>query len=514
MQQYIPFELVYRAPAPGGSQASIDLTAVFSHGGYEKTVRGFYAGDGVYKVRFLPEETGVYTYRVSGVVSDEGQVVCGPSEGHGLVKAEGCHFAFEDGTRYAPFGTTVYALCHQPDELMERTLETLKNAPFNKIRMCVFPKHYNFNQNDPEFYPFERDADGGWDVDRPCFAFWDRFEKICARIARMGIQIDLILFHPYDRWGFSRLGQKNNLVYLDYLLRRLSAWPCFWWSMANEYDLFFDWTADDWYGIERFIHQNDPYGHLLSNHNCFKPYDFSHPDVTHVCLQGINMHQGTALMERFGKPVVFDECCYEGDIDMEWGNISAHEMTNRFWKACAQGAYATHGETFYHEDEILWWAKGGRLYGESPARIAFLREIVESLPGPLEPWLEKSGWVPVDDEGRLDPSLTPEERRRAEKTMMGLERVRATMTETQRADFAWKDAKYAGRCEDLAFIKYFAQQCLSYTTLRLPEDGTYAVELIDAWNMTREVVAEGVSGNVTLKMPGREGMALLARRTA
>ena len=36
----------------------------------------------------------------------------------------------------------------------------------------------------------------------------------------MGIQVDLILFHPYDRWGFAAMSQHDNLVYLDYLLRR------------------------------------------------------------------------------------------------------------------------------------------------------------------------------------------------------------------------------------------------------------------------------------------------------
>ena len=513
MKQYMPFELTYSAPAPKGSQAIVDLRATFVHGGYEKTVWGFYAGGGVYKIRFLPEYTGTYAWRVSGIVTDAGEAVCEPSDGHGPVRAEGCHFTFADGSRYAPFGTTVYALAHQPDDLVERTLATLKGAPFNKIRMCVFPKHYNFNRNDPEFYPFEKDDDGRWDVHRPCFAFWDRFERICGRIAEMGIQIDLILFHPYDRWGFSALGQENNLVYLDYLLRRLSAGPCFWWSMANEYDLFFDWTADDWYRVERFIHDNDPYGHLVSNHNCFKPYDFGHPDITHVCLQGINMHRGAPLMEEYHKPVIFDECCYEGDIDMEWGNISGREMTNRFWKACAQGAYATHGETFINDEEILWWSRGGGLRGESPVRIAFLREIIESLPGPLEPWREKNGWFPVDEEGRVDPALPPEERERVLKRMTALNATRARMTETQRADFSWKDAKYAGRCGDAAFIKYFAQQCPGCTTLRLPETGEYRVELIDTWDMTRKVIAEGVRGDVKLNMPGREGMALLAMRT-
>ena len=37
-------------------------------------------------------------------------------------------------------------------------------------------------------------------------------------------------------------------------------------------------------------------------------------------------------------------------------------------------------------------------------------------------------------------------------------------------------------------------------------------KVIDAWNMTREVVAQNVCGRVQIKLPGREDMAVLALR--
>ena len=82
-----------------------------------------------------------------------------------------------------------------------------------------------------------------------------------------------------------------------------------------------------------------------------------------------------------------DECCYEGNIERGWGNISAQEMVHRFWLGTViGGGYVGHGETYLHPEDILWWAKGGELHGESPARIAFLRAILEdSPPTGLEP---------------------------------------------------------------------------------------------------------------------------------
>jgi hypothetical protein len=38
--------------------------------------------------------------------------------------------------------------------------------PFNKMRMCVFPKHYVFNANEPPRHPFEPLPGCGWDFSR------------------------------------------------------------------------------------------------------------------------------------------------------------------------------------------------------------------------------------------------------------------------------------------------------------------------------------------------------------
>ena len=181
-----------------------------------------------------------------------------------MVRVKDLHFQYEDGTWYRPFGTTVYALMHQDKALIDTTMETLSHAAFNKIRFCLFPKHYDFNHNEPDFYPFEK-TDGKWDVHRPCFAFWEAFEERIRQLAEMGIEGDLILFHPYDRWGFSQFSRQDALVYLEYLLRRFSAFPNLWWSLANEFDLMEKYTGADWDAFARFIVRNDPYRHLLSN---------------------------------------------------------------------------------------------------------------------------------------------------------------------------------------------------------------------------------------------------------
>ena len=510
MRQHEMFELVFSGETRTDHWAQIDLTAEFACGDTVKTVRGFYDGEGRYVVRFLPETAGEWRWKVCGAVNAEGTESCEAADGaHGPVKAVDTHFEYADGAPFYPFGTTVYALAHQEDALVEQTLESLKAAPFNKVRMCVFPKHYDYNHNEPPYYAFEKKADGSWDVNRPCIAFWHRFEKILKRIAEMDIQIDLILFHPYDRWGFSKLPQAENLIYLDYLIRRLAAWPNIWWSLANEYDLCMDAkTLADWEEIEEYVADNDPFRHLLSNHNCMCFWDATRKNITHASLQTKGLSEIPRWIREYKKPVIIDECCYEGTLPHFWGSISGQEMVRRFWRCCASGAYCTHGETFLSGDEILWWARGGVLKGESPARIAYLRQIMESLPGPLTP--KEGGFLELArSDDPVDMEMIPPE-------MRGF--FNQFSDSIHRMDIRDRTAHLGGEhaweshCGEEAYLTYFDLQCYGEQTVELPKDKVYKAELIDVWSMTKEIIAESISGKTTLKLPGRDNLALLITR--
>ena len=507
MKQYETFELRFGGEVLPDAWAQIDLTATFSCAQESLTVKGFYDGEsdgrGVYVVRFLPQYAGVYRYQVRGAVTAEGEIVCEASspEAHGIVRAVGTHFAFADGAPYIPFGTTVYALISQDDALVEQTLQSLAAAPFNKLRLCVFPKDYDYNHNEPPLYAFARREDGSWDTSRPSIAFYQRLERILRRIAALGIQLDLILFHPYDRWGFAAMPQADNIRYLDYLLRRLSAMPEIWWSLANEYDLCMPKkTLADWEALEAFVASCDPYHHLLSCHNCFCFWDFKRKDVTHASIQTRVLTEIPRYLREYGKPVVIDECCYEGDLPHIWGSISGQEMVRRFWRCYVGGGACTHGETFLSPDDVLWWARGGVLKGESPKRIAFLRRVIEELPGFLSPL--ESVWEEAEqqDEAQRPDWIRP--------FLASLSR----MAPPDRHMLLCGEHLWAAHCAEDAYLWYYGQQTAREQIIKLPPAHRYRVEALDTWNMTRETLQTGVSGRVVLTLPGREDMAVLAVR--
>ena len=60
---------------------------------------------------------------------------------------------------YVECGTTCYAWAFQAEDTQRQTIETLTASPFNKMRMCVFPKWYQHNRKEPPMYPFPRNGE-------------------------------------------------------------------------------------------------------------------------------------------------------------------------------------------------------------------------------------------------------------------------------------------------------------------------------------------------------------------
>jgi hypothetical protein len=412
-EQWGIFELSLPGPSAGNPFTEVELSARFTQGATSVEAAGFYDGGGTYRVRFMPEKTGEWRYVTRSNRAELGgksgafTVTPATAKNHGPVRvAHTFHFAYADGTPFRQVGTTCYAWTSQGDALEEETLRTLASSPFNKIRMCVFPKNYDWNKNEPAFYAFEGTPPKTWDFTRFNPAFFSHLEKRIGDLRDLGIEADLILFHPYDkgRWGFDAMGAANDDRYVRYVVARLAAFRNVWWSLANEYDFVKEKAESDWDRLGALVQRSDPFAHLRSIHNGTLIYDHNQPWVTHASIQNGSAVEdpGRAELYRdvYRKPIVYDEVKYEGDIPSRWGQLSAEEMVFRFWNGLVAGTYVGHGETFLHpSDDVLWWAKGGVLHGQSPARLAFLRQVMEDGPkdgiNPIDKWQDaRVGGVP------------------------------------------------------------------------------------------------------------------------
>ncbi len=491
------FEFSSQGPAEGNPYLDVSFGAVFRLANREVRVPGFYDGDGTYRVRFCPDTEGDWSFvTTSSSTALDGLTgafrATAPRPGvHGPVRVRNqFHFAYADGTPYLPFGTTCYAWTHQTPEMQEQTLTTLAAAPFNKIRMGVFPKDYIYNTNEPLHDVFEKRADGSHDLDRPNFASFRHFETQIGRLAEMGIEADVILFHPYDRWGYCTMTEEQDFRYLAYVVARLAACRNVWWSLANEYDFLLDTKPmARWDQFFQIIEEGDPLRHPKSIHNGdpAKNYNHRQPWVDHACIQNWDVKKTTDWREAYGKPVINDEPEYEGDIPKHWGNIDAHELINRYWLTLCRGGYIGHGESFMHENDELWWAKGGVLRGEAPPRIAFMRKLLEED--------IQNGLTPMNEPGS---------------------------SVFRRVSLA--------RDGDVRII-YFSEHQPAEWALGMPEeDGDYDIDLIDVWNMTvtplekaglprvhpqrtagGAIITNQVKAAFGLKLPGKPYLAVRVR---
>ncbi len=486
------FELMLSGPSSGNPFTDVQLAATFSLGHRTVAVDGFYDGDGSYKVRFMPDTEGQWSYATSSNAASldgkTGQFPCvaALAEAHGPVRVRNVHhFAYADGTPYFPFGTTCYAWVHQSEELQRQTLETLRTAPFNKIRMCVFPKSYEYNHNEPPLYPFERNGAGVSDFSRLNPAYFTHLEQRIADLRALGIEADLILFHPYDRWGYATMPPEADDRYLRYVLARMSAYRNIWWSLANEWDLMKAKSVEDFDRFFHIVEQHDPVSHLRSVHYSRVMYDYSHPWVTHASLQTSDFDAALGWLEAWRKPICYDEVKYEGNLNSRWGNLSGEEMARRFWLGVIAGCYVTHGETYLDPNQAfdenatptIWWSHGGKLHGTSPARIAFLRKLLEET---------------AASAGKED---------------------KHTGLEAQFPSYYLNASSYDATGKTPGEVLYYLDYHQPiYYEFRLPE-GKFAADMIDPWEMKIDSLSGTLSGNPKVKLTGRPFQAVRLRRT-
>ena len=451
VRQWDVFEVEFDGPATGNPVLDVSLEAVFSHGSRGVLVQGFHDGDGVYRIRHMPDAEGDWRFHTRSSQPEldgrSGAFLCTPPEpgAHGPVRVSNrFHFAHADDKPYFPFGTTCYAWTHQPPEMQLQTLETLTRTGFNKLRMGIFPKHYIYSENEPLHRMFEPGADGKEDFDRPDPVAFRHLERQVEALMRLGIEADIILFHPYDRWGYCAMSEPQDVAYLRHVVARLGAFRNVWWSLANEYDFLLDVKPlERWDRFCQLISEWDPYRHLMSIHNgeVSMKYDHRKPWITHVSVQDWDVKRTPEWRQDWGKPLVNDEMEYEGDIPRPWGNISARELVHRFWLTVTRGGYGGHGETYLQDQDLLWWAKGGVLRGESEPRIRFLRRLIEED--------VTGGLTPLSEDGR------------------------------------WEFSRVSGARDGDYRLLYFGEHQPAHWAIGLPmEDGDYEIDLIDTWEMT------------------------------
>lgn len=493
VEKWSVFELELKGPADGNPFVDVRMGAVFTNGATTVEVPGFYDGEGIYRVRFMPEATGAWRYETKSnrweLTGKLGTFAVTPATkaNHGPVRVHNTfHFAYADGTPFKQVGTTIYNWLDTPEEVQEQTLQTLAGAPFNKARMLITQQPTAYQEKfAPPRWPFAGKPPHDWDLTRFNPDYFRHYEQRIAQLRDLGIEADLIIFNPYGKFGFEKMDAAGDERYVRYVVARFGAYRNVWWSLANEYDFLRTKTEADWDRLGALVKACDPYNHLRSIHNGALIFDQSKPWITHVSMQnGAAVDEpGRAEMYRgvWRKPVVYDEVKYEGKSPYRWGNLTGPEMVHRFWCGIVAGTYVGHGDYFATVVEDTWTSFGGKLTGESAPRLAFLRQILEASPA--------AGIDPIDK---------------------------------------WQDVNTGG-VPGTYYLTYFGNARPTEWEFKLYKNGVadgqkYSVEVIDTWNMTiTPMTGEFVTKKLDsyhfvdatgrrVALPGKPGMAVRVRR--
>ena len=188
-------ELLDDASSLPDNPFDVELFAVFTlDGGSHKPVqvRGFHDGGATFRVRFCRRGRRVAVRDAPDrpALSNRrgGLRVAARRPARAGARAAGRSFVHADGSAHFSVGTTSYAWIHQGDATIRHTIQTLRDGPFNKLRMTLLPKWYQYNHVEPRHFPHEGSR-GHFVKTRFNVTFWRRLDARLRELLAVGVQV-------------------------------------------------------------------------------------------------------------------------------------------------------------------------------------------------------------------------------------------------------------------------------------------------------------------------------------
>lgn len=298
MSQEIPYRTVFEQTLHSARQYAepfidVEVDAVFvAPSGRTCPMPAFYDGNGVWRVRFNPGETGLWKWHTLSRPADPGLEQAGtfevtPRRTSGFLKStpgKGFGLSTESGEPVFLLGDTVYnlfGLAHCGGDV-EPFMRRRAAQGFNilRVRVPVSPFH---PPDAHSVWQTRSTWPWGGSAQAPRF---DRFnldwfrtvDRVVQAAEAIGIGLEMIM----EAWGFefpfndrTRFAAEWELLWLRYLIARYDAYNSVYiWTLMNEYEFYPDGDpdytplADRWaIRIAQWIKALSPHGHVIAVHN-------------------------------------------------------------------------------------------------------------------------------------------------------------------------------------------------------------------------------------------------------
>ena len=281
---YDTFELTFNAPGVGGNKFRSFASVIFSKGGRTFQADGFHDGGDTWRTRFMPDQTGTWSYSWSfNGSTGSGTFTCTSRtnpDNHGHVKRDPArprYLIYDDGEPHHWFGGKWIAASHYGPSSKGGVTNPRRRTDAeltSYLDICRQNRH-NGLLIKTSLYPLENDK-FSWDL-----SWIRRGEWLVREMAQRGIYCQVNFFdtwsrdrnkwfeyntsggsQPFNVWTSGDETAKEN--YIRYVVARYAGFANVYWELGNEMEhspnsgSAFVSQADSKY--LPWIRQYDPYG--------------------------------------------------------------------------------------------------------------------------------------------------------------------------------------------------------------------------------------------------------------
>jgi len=261
------FETSYVNTTFSGNPFDLDVQATFVHTASGKTIvrTGFYAGSDTWKIYFMPNELGEWTFTTASSDSDldgqSGSLTCIESSLPGQLMAEGNRWKFSDSEKYEmPIAI--------PTRQWFKSTETSNGIgdfitwANDTVGARIIGTTLVYFRHEPSASPYIKGKEG----EEFNIPMWDRLDSHFDTMRDLGMGFYIMLYsddaESPNLFGITEQSPEEIRL-LNYVVARFSAYPIVIWDSGIDIgetrtNAGIDWLTD-W-----FI-ANDSYGHMVSS---------------------------------------------------------------------------------------------------------------------------------------------------------------------------------------------------------------------------------------------------------
>ena len=351
---YRVFEVSLKAKSPGENPYlnGPEVTALFTGMSGEAEgstikINGFWDGGNIWKLRFSPDKTGVWSYETTstdkGLNGGKGKFAAiQPSPEklasnmllHGFLgKNDAFSWRLSDGTPFLPIGDTQWSFSEEFSvQEFKAWMDVVADHGYNTFMGCVWLGKYTRFDIDPF-----KNKDPKNDSLLVGF-FQEKLDSMVAYANEKGIMMGLTIggFPDNSQWFQKFRTIEQNDRWFKYIIARYSAYNVRW-GLFGELDEATGRNALEdkswqWVGAHyaQLVKDNDPYRHPVGSHNTrVDTVAAGDPNIDFIEVQegdrtSLLQYKNAINLRKWNKPVWYEEYWYEMDGDQEAGIQNTH----------------------------------------------------------------------------------------------------------------------------------------------------------------------------------------------